>query len=152
MQHNSIPQTCKYRATLIRDVIFLSLLLLVTSCPKPQLDGLRPLEGFHDKVAAQVTTSVRGRLRGDEEKQEVLRTSLPLLEQQPTMADLLARLEAVEELQVLAQPIRASVNFELNKPEHQAIKSNFNSPDVQQQVVAAIVQGMRKALTQLEGG
>jgi len=67
------------------------------------------------------------------------------------MAQLIMALKSSEELRGLSQPIEADVNFELGKPEHQEIRDTFDAPDVQRSVVAAIIQGMRRALTQLEG-
>jgi hypothetical protein len=128
-------------------------LLLLAGCPHPPpATGPEPLEGFYAKVAALVTTSTRSTLRADRAGQEQLRELLPTLAQQPTFNDLLAHVRAAQGLGGLPPLIEADVRFELSKPEHQAIRDGFASPEVQRQVVAAVVQGMTRALDQLAGG
>ena len=128
-------------------------LLLLAGCPhSPPATGPEPLEGFYAKVAALVTTSTRSTLRADRAGQEQLRGLLPSLAHQATLNDLLARLRAAQGLGGLPPLIEADVRFELSKPEHQAIREAFASPAVQRQVVAAVIQGMTRALDQLAGG
>jgi len=134
-------------------VVALLAVLALAGCPHtPPSPGPEPLEGFYAKVAALVTTSTRSTLRGDRPGQERLRGQLPALAQQPTLADLLARLRAAEGLGGLPPLIEADVRFELAKPEHQAVRDAYASAGVQRQVVGAVVQGMTRALDQLAGG
>ena len=148
MHHNnSLPQAWKHQAFIVRSAIALSFLLIFTGCfviyqPPP----LEPLAGFYAKVEVKVTTSVTSHLQGDPGKQKLLKARLPSFERQLTMSRFIVALREVKQLSELAELIEAGVTFELRKPEHQEIRSNFNSPDVQRRVVAAIVQGMRRAL------
>lgn len=149
MGQNSLAHAQKRPEAAVRGMVILSLLLLTTSCPRPERGtGPAPLEGFYAKVTALVTTSVRSHLRGNQDRQALLRASLPSLEGQPTMAQLMKALKSSEALSGLSRAIEADVNFELGKPEHQEVKSSFDTPDVQKSVVAAIIQGMRRALGQ----
>lgn len=112
----------------------------------------QPLTGFFERVTALVTTTVRGQLRDNPPKQQLLTAQLPSLEKMATMIQLTDDLKAVDPLKNLAYLIEADVMFELQKPEHHYERSNFNSPDVQRQVVSAIITGMKKALAQIKGG
>lgn len=139
-----------YRGTAL---LALLAVLVLAGCPHPPpTSGPEPLEGFYAKVAALVTTSTRSTLRGDRAAQERLRAQLSSLAQAPGLNDLLAGLRAAEGLGGLPPLIEADIRFELAKPEHQAIRDTYSSPEVQRHVVGAVVQGMTRALDQLAGG
>ena len=139
-----------YRGTAL---VALLAVLLLAGCPhSPPPTGPEPLEGFYAKVAALVTTSTRSTLRADRPGQERLRALLPSLVPQPTLQDLLDRLRASEGLGGLPPLIEADIRFELSKPEHQAVRDGYATPEVQRQVVGAVVQAMTRALDQLAGG
>jgi hypothetical protein len=128
-------------------------LLTLISCARASSgggNGPQPLEGFYAKVAALVTSDVRGRLRDQPDNQDALRAMLPALAEQPTSDSLLAELRAAESVSELADPIQRDIAFEASKPEHQDINEQIESAEVQKQLVTAIVDGMRRALEQLE--
>ncbi len=146
-------ETERHSATIIRLNIILSiLLLLTTACPPHQGTGPQPLKGFQEKVTALVTTSVRSHLRDDRAKQELLKAQLPSLEKKETMSQLIDELKRMDQLKELAEVISKDVTFELGKPENQEIKDKFDSPEIQREVVSAIILGTKRGLQQLGGG
>jgi len=142
----------RYAAMIVKLTILLSILYSFASCSTPRGTGPVPLKTFQEKVTALVTTSVRSHLRGDTEKQEFLKARLPSLEKKATMSELTDELKGVEMLKELSGVIPKDVMFELGKPENQEIKDKFDSPEIQREVVSAIVLGMKRALQQLGGG
>lgn len=126
-------------------------LLLGGACEHSPEIGPQPLTTSSDKVTALVTTTVRGEIRGSLPKQHLLITLLPDLGKSTTMNQLSAVLKETGPLKELAYLIEADVMFELQKPEHHHERIHFNSPEVQRQVVSAIIAGMSKALDQLKG-
>jgi len=137
---------------LFRIVFLLSILLFLAACEHSPEIGPGPLAGFSEKVTALVTTTVRGQLRDNLPKQTVLAAQLPSFEKMATMNQLMDELKGIDSLKNLAYLIEADIMFELQKPEHHYERSNFNSSEIQRQVVSAIIAGMKKALTQLKGG
>ena len=130
---------------------FMLWLAVATACARAApSDGLEPLEGVYARAAALVTTSVRGRLREQPDGHRALLARLPLLERQSSSDSLLAELRAAVVLRGLAEPIERDITFEIEKPEHEEIRANVGSAEVQRQLVVAIVAGMRRALAQLE--
>jgi len=133
--------------------ILLSILfLLAMGCPPRQGLGPEPPKGFSEKVTALVTTSVRSHLRGESGKQELFRKQLSSLEKKETMSQLIDELKGIEQLKELAEVIFRDVMFELRKLENQEIREKFDSPEIQGEVVSAIILGMRRGLQQLGGG
>ncbi len=130
----------------------LLLLLVAPSCRPADDPGaeLDPLQSFCARVGALVTTSVRGRLRDDPAAAARLRSAGGALREQPTVADLLAALRTTTERPELASAVEADLRFELSKPEHAEVRAAYSTPRVQREVVLAVVQGIERALTQLE--
>jgi len=137
---------------IFRIVFLLSILLFLATCEHSPEIGLGPLAGFSEKVTALVTTTVRGQLRDNPPKQQLLIAQLPSFEKMATMNQLMDELKGIDPLKNLAYLIEADIMFELQKPEHHYERSNFNSSEVQRQLVSAILAGMKKAIAQLKGG
>lgn len=112
----------------------------------------QPLMGFFERLTALVTTTVRGEIRESPSKQQLLIALLPRLENSFTMNELTEELKGTLVLRDLAYRIEADVMFELQRPEHHHERVHFNAPEIQRQVVSALVGGMKKALDQLKGG
>lgn len=142
----------RYPAMPIKLTILLSIFFFVPSCSTPRGTGPAPLTTFQKKVTALVTTSVRSHLREDTEEQKALKARLPSLQKKATMNELTDELNGVDELKELSGIIQKDVMFELGKPENRETKDRFNSPEVQREVVSAIILGMKRALQQLGGG
>ncbi len=141
----------KHVVSLSRALLLL-FILIFTSCEHSPEIGPKPLAGFFERVTALVTTTVRGQLRDNLPKQQLLTAQLPSLGKMATMIQLTDDLKGVDPLKNLAYLIEADIMFELQKPEHHYERSNFNSPEVQRQLVSAILAGMKKAMDQLKGG
>ena len=137
---------------IFRIVFLLSILLFLAACEHSPEIGPGPLAGFSEKVTALVTTTVRGQLRDNPPKQQLLIAQLPSFEKMATMNQLMDELKGIDPLKNLGYLIEMDIMFELQKPEHHYERSNFNSSDVQRQLVSAILAGMKKALAQLKGG
>jgi hypothetical protein len=137
---------------IFRIVSLFSILLFLAACEHSPEIGPGPLAGFSEKVTALVTTTVRGQLRDNPPKQTLLAAQLPSFEKTATMNQLMDDLKGIDPLKNLAYLIEADIMFELQKPEHHYERSNFNSSEVQRQLVSAILAGMKKALAQLKGG
>ena len=133
----------------IANILLISILFF--ACSQPEL-GPEPLAGFFERVTALVTTTVRGQLRDNPPKQTLLAAQLPSFEKMVTMNQLMEELKGIDPLKNLAYLIEADIMFELQKPEHHYERSNFNSPEVQRQLVSAILAGMKKAIGQLKEG
>jgi hypothetical protein len=133
-------------------VFLLSVLLSLAACEHTPDVGPEPLGGFNEKVAALVTTTVRGHLRENLPKQKLLESQLPSLEKTLTMNQLTEELKGIDPLKDLAYFIETDIMFELQKPEHQRERISFNNPEIQRQLVSAILAGMKRALDQLKGG
>lgn len=132
--------------------LLLSLLLFLAACEHTPDVGPEPLGGFFEKVTALATTTVRGQLRDNLSKQNLLAGQLPSLEKTLTMNQFMDELKGIDSLRDLAYFIESDVMFELQKPEHQSERTNFNNPEIQRQLVSAILAGMNRALNQLKGG
>ena len=141
----------KHPILTFKTIFLLSILLLLTACSQPEL-GPEPLAGFFERVTALVTTTVRGQLRDNPPKQQLLTAQLSPLEKTATMNQLTEELKGLNPIKDLAYLIEADIMFEIQKPEHHYERSNFNSSEIQRQVVSAIIVGMKKALAQLKGG
>ena len=137
---------------IFKTVFLFSILLSLAACEHSPEIGPGPLAGFSEKVTALVTTTVRGQLRDNLPKQTLLAAQLPSFEKTATMNQLMDELKGIDPLKNLAYLIEADIMFELQKPEHHYERSNFNSSEVQRQLVSAILAGMKKALAQLKGG
>lgn len=137
---------------IFRIVFLLSILLILTACEHSPDISPGPLAGFPERVTALITTTVRGQLRDNPPKQKLLVAQLPSFEKMATMNQLMEELKGIDPLKNLAYLIEADIMFELQKPEHHYKRSNFNSPEVQRQLVSAILAGMKKAISQLKGG
>lgn len=142
----------KHPIPIFRAVLLLSLLLFYAACETSPEIGPEPLAGFFERVTALVTTTVRGQLRDNPPKQQLLTAQLPSLEKTATMNQLTEELKGIDSLKDLAYLIEMDIMFELQKPENQRERIGFNSPEIQRQVVSAIIAGMKKALAQLKGG
>lgn len=138
--------------SLLKGLLFFGLVLFWGACEHSPDIGPQPLKGFFEKVTALVTTTVRGQLRDHPQRQQLLTAQLPSLEKTSTMIQLTEELKAIDPLKSLAYLIEADVMFELQKAEHHHERNHFNSPEVQRQVVSAIIAGMKMALSQLKGG
>jgi hypothetical protein len=137
---------------IFKTVFLFSILLFLAACEHSPEIGPGPLAGFSEKVTALVTTTVRGQLRDNPPKQTLLVAQLPSFEKTATMNQLMDELKGIDPLKNIAYLIEADIMFELQKPEHHYERSNFNSSEVQRQLVSAILAGMKKALAQLKGG
>jgi hypothetical protein len=137
---------------LFRIVFLLSIPLFLAACETSPEIGPEPLAGFFERVTALATTTVRGQLRDNPPKQTLLVAQLPFFEKMVTMNQLMDELKGIDPLKNLAFLIEMDVMFELQKPEHHYERSNFNSSDVQRQLVSAILTGMKRALDQLKRG
>jgi len=137
---------------IFRIVFLLSILLFLATCEHSPEIGPQPLAGFSEKVTALVTTTVRGQLRDNPPKQKLFMAQLPSLEKKVTLIQVIDELKAIDSLKDIAYLIEADIIFELQKPEHYYERSNFNSSEVQRQLVSAILAGMKKAIGQLKGG
>ncbi|MBM4277033.1 MAG: hypothetical protein FJ130_04000 [Deltaproteobacteria bacterium] len=135
-----------------RIIFLLSILLFLAACEHSPEIGPEPLAGFFERVTALVTTTVRGQLRDNPPKQQLLTAQFPSLEKTVTMNQLMDELKGVDSFKDLAYLIEMDILFELQKPEHQRERIGFNSPEIQRQVVSAIIAGMKKALAQIKGG
>jgi len=133
-------------------VFLLSILLILSACEHSPEIGPEPLAGFFERVTALVTTTVRGQMRDNPPKQQLLTAQLSSLEKTATMNQLIDELKGIDPLKNLGYLIEMDIMFELQKPEHQYERSNFNSSDVQRQLVSAILTGMKRALDQLKRG
>ncbi|MBS3920100.1 MAG: hypothetical protein KG012_14605 [Deltaproteobacteria bacterium] len=142
----------KRLSSIFRIVFLLSILLILTACEHSPEIGPEPLAGFFERVTALVTTTVRGQLRDNPPKQQLLTAQLSSLEKTATMNQLTEELKGIDSLKDLAYLIEMDIMFELQKPENQRERIGFNSPEIQRQVVSAIIAGMKKALAQLKGG
>jgi len=136
----------------LRAGIILMIALFVAACEHSPEIGPEPLAGFFERVTALVTTTVRGQMRDNPPKQQLLTAQLSSLEKTATMNQLTEELKGIDSLKDLAYLIETDIMFELQKPENQRERIGFNSPEIQRQVVSAIIAGMKKALTQLKGG
>jgi len=137
---------------IFRIVFLLSTLLILSACETSPEIGPEPLAGFSERVTALVTTTVRGQLRDNPPKQQLLIAQLPSFEKMATMNQLMDDLKAIDPLKNLAYLIEMDIMFELQKSEHHYERSNFSSSEVQRQLVSAILAGMKKAIGQLQGG
>ncbi|MBS3905555.1 MAG: hypothetical protein KGZ49_00840 [Syntrophaceae bacterium] len=142
----------KRHSPIFRIVFLLSILLILTACETSPEIGPEPLAGFFEKVTALVTTTVRGQLRDNPPKQTLFAAQLPSFEKTATMNQLMDELKGIDPFKNLGYLIEMDIMFELQKPEHHYERSNFNSSEVQRQLVSAILAGMKKALSQLQGG
>lgn len=142
----------KHPIPIYKTVFLLSILLSLTACGHSPEIGPEPLTGFFERVTALVTTTVRGQLRDNPPKQQLLIAQLPSFEKMAAMNQLIDELKGIDPLKNLAYLIEADIMFELQKPEHHYERSNLNSPEVQRQLVSAILAGMKKAIGQLKGG
>ncbi len=134
-------------------IVFLSLaFLLLSSCEHTPEIAPEPLTGFSEKVTALVTTTVRGELRDNLLKQQLLMAQLPSFVKTLTMNQLMDELKKVDPLRDLAYFIETDILFELQKPEYQRENLSFNAPEIQAEIVSAIIAGMKKALDQIKGG
>jgi len=134
-------------------LIFIPTLFLLSSCVcTKHTPALEPLATFPQKIEVLVTTTVRGYLRGDTARQELLVKKIPSLETKSTVSEIYDELKNIEQLNRLPEMIEADIQFELKKPENQGIKDSFTEPGVQREVAAAVVHGMRRAIDQLGGG
>jgi hypothetical protein len=143
----------KPASSIFKIPLFLSILLLsLAACEhSPDIDP-QPLTGFFEKVTALVTMTVRGQLRDNPPKQQLLVARLPSLEKAATMNQFMDEFKGLDPLKSLGYLIEADIMFEVQKPEHHYERSNFNSPEIQRQIVSAIIAGMKTALDQLKGG
>jgi len=137
---------------IFRIIFLLSILLILAACEHSPEISPGPLAGFSEKVTALVTTTVRGQLRDNSQKQKLLIAQLPSFEKMAAMNQLMDVLKAIDPLKNLAYLIEMDIMFELQKPEHHYERSNFSSSEVQRQLVSAILAGMKKAIGQLQGG
>jgi hypothetical protein len=137
---------------IFRIVFLLSILLILTACEHSPDISPGPLAGFSERVTALITTTVRGQLRDNPPKQKLFVAQLPSFEKMATMNQLMEELKGIDPLKNLAYLIEADIMFELQKPEHHYERSNFNSPEVQRQLVSAILTGMKRGLDQLKRG
>ncbi len=137
---------------IFRIVFLLSTLLILSACETSPEIGPEPLAGFSERVTALVTTTVRGQLRDNPPKQTLLVAQLPSFEKMATMNQLTDELKGIDPLKNLGYLIEMDIMFELQKPEHHYERSNFNSSDVQRQLVSAILTGMKRALDQVKRG
>lgn len=142
----------KHISPIYGSVFLLSILLFLTACSHSPEIKPEPLTGFSEKVTALVTATVRGQLRDSPQRQQILRVQLPSFEKTVTLNQLTEELKGIEPLKDLAYLIETDVMFEIQKPEHQREKMNFHTPEIQREVVSAILAGMNKALVQLKGG
>lgn len=142
----------KHIFPICKTIFFFYLILYLSACEHSPGIGPQPLTGFFEKVTALVTTTVRGQLRDNILKQQILTAQLPPFEKMTTMIQLTDHLKTIDPLKDLAYLMEADIMFELQKPEHHDERSHFNSPEIQRQTVSAIIAGMKKALTQLKGG
>jgi len=142
----------KHPIPIFKTFLLLSILLFLIACETTPEVGPEPLGGFNEKVTALVTTTVRGQLRENLPKQMLLEAQLPTLEKTPTMNQLMDELKGIDPLKDLAYFIEMNIMFELEKPEHQRERISFNHPEIQRQLVSAILTGMKRALGQLKGG
>jgi hypothetical protein len=142
----------RYSRRLSNPAVIMLLLSLISCCSTPRGVGPQALKGYKENVSALVTTSVRGHIRGDIGKQELLKARLPSLEKKATLNELIEELKGTEQLKELSLLIPKDVMFELGKPENREIKEKFeDSSEIQREVVSAITAGMRRALKQLGG-
>ncbi len=142
----------KHPFPIFKIVFLLSIILILTACETSPEIGPQPLTGFFERVTALVTTTVRSQLRDHLPKQQLLIAQLPTLEKTSTLIQLTEVLKGIDPLKNLAYLIETDVMFELQKPEHHYERNNFDSAQVQRQVVSAVLSGMKKALAQLKGG
>lgn len=142
----------KHIFPICKTIFFFYLIFYLVACEHSPDIGPQPLAGFFEKVTALVTTTVRGQLRDNPLKQQLLTAQIPSFEKTITMIQLTDHLKTIDPFKNLAYLIEADVMFELQKPEHHYERSNFNNPEIQRQVVSAIIAGMKKALDQLKGG
>jgi hypothetical protein len=133
-------------------ISLLSTLLILSVCEHSPEIGPEPLAGFFERVTALVTTTVRGQLRDNPPKQQLLIAQLPSFEKMATMNQLMDELKGIDPFKNLGYLIEMDIMFELQKSEHHYERSNFNSSEVQRQLVSAILAGMKKGIGQLQGG
>lgn len=127
----------------------LTIFLIFLSCNHLQNNGPKILTGFSERLTALVTTSVRSNLREDLTAQKLLNDRLPSLEKKKTLNQIMDELKAVDPLKGLAYIVEADIMFELEKTENRKQRENFNSPEVQQEIVSATIAGIKRALSQL---
>ena len=137
---------------ILRTGIVIMIACILAACETTPDVGPEPLGGFNEKVTTLVTTTVRGRLRENLQKQKLLEAQLPSLEKTLTMNQLMDELKGIDPLKDLAYLIETDIMFELQKPEHHRERTSFNNPEIQRELVSAILDGMKRALDQLKGG
>ena len=134
---------------LLRIALVWQLFLLAACNPPPPTPGPEPLATFQERVTALVTTTTRGFLRDRPAAQAVLNNRLPGFRQAPALVQLLLDLQRSPELRDLAPLIQNDIEFELEKPEYDELRERWDTPEVQQEAVAAVTLGMERGLAQL---
>ena len=134
---------------LLRIVLIWQFVLLAGCNPPPPTPGPEPLDTFEERVAALVTTTTRGFLRDRPAAQAILNDRLPNFRQAPTLVQLLLDLQRPPELRELPPLIQNDIEFELEKPEYDELRERWDTPEVQQETVAAVTLGMERGLAQL---
>ncbi len=129
--------------------VLLPSFLVLLACEHPPERGPEPLEGFFEKVTALVTATLRSHLRGDLSKQRLLEERIPSFEKLTHLNQLTTEMKGIESLKDLAYLIEKDVFFELQKPEHNKERDQFNSPEIQRPLILSITSGMKRALDQL---
>lgn len=130
----------------------IGILFLAAACSHSPEIRPGPLTGFSEKVTGLATATARSQLRDHPLKQRLLKEQLPSLEKAATLNQLTDQLKGIEPFKELAYLLETDILFELQKPEHQREKRNFHSPEIQNQVVSAVLNGIKQALVQLRGG
>jgi|GEM_PF-845591 len=151
MSHAIMLKKGKLTIEDVAPILFL-VFSIVMACAQPSPKDPEILTGFSEKVTALVTTTVRGNLRNDIGRQKLLMERIPFLEKNRTMNQLFNELKEIEKFKDLAYLVESDIWFELQKPEHQRERMSFHSPEIQREIISAIIAGMKKALSQLKGG
>lgn len=127
------------------------ILSILISCSHKQKNDLKILADFSERVEALITTTIRSNIRDYPLKQKLLVEKLSFLENQTTFIGLIDELKKVDQLKDLAYIIEADIFFELQRQENWHRRENFNSPEVQKELLNATLTGIKQTLSQLRG-
>lgn len=146
-----MPNFYSTKSNNLKLFILLMILSILISCSHKQKNDLKILADFSERVEALITTTIRSNIRDYPLKQKLLVEKLSFLENQTTFIGLIDELKKVDQLKDLAYIIEADIFFELQRQENWHRRENFNSPEVQKELLNATLTGIKQTLSQLRG-
>lgn len=146
-----MPNFYSTKSNILKLFILLMILSILISCSHKQKNAPKILIDFSERVEALITTTIRSNIRDYPLKQKLLVEKLSFLENQTTFIGLIDELKKVDQLKDLAYIIEADIFFELQRQENWHRRENFNSPEVQKELLNATLTGIKQSLSQLRG-